>query len=438
MIRPTGNLALLILGGAIIAIIGIALSPALLVLFALLNAGLIVAAAIDVGGLPRAKELELRFVPPAAVELSHEAEAQVRVRPRREVEVDDARLIIEGSPHLEISGDAKVRITPRAPLSTVTIRGVARGEALIDTLTLCMRGRLGLMERIVRFNNQRYDVTVLPDLGPLRQAMLQWNSARQTLEGLKRMRFIGEGQEFDALREFQPGFDTRNIDWAATARLRKLLVREYRDEKNHQVILAFDSGVTMSRTLGERARLDHAISAGLQLGAICLKAGDRVGLWSFDSEPHLYRPPVGGLQNIRTLARATSSIRFSDRASNFTLSLTELQSRLRRRSIVVILTDFEDSITATLMLEALAMLRRRHVVVFVSLRDPAPGELRLQEPADLEALYEATIADQLVRERRAVIRRIRQLGIICIDVEPRRLGVAMINSYLEIKRRGLI
>src|SRR5690606_10749357 len=105
--------------------------------------------------------------------------------------------------------------------------------------------------------------------------------------------------------------------------------------------------------------------------------------------------------------------------TNFTLGLTELMQRLNRRSLVVVMTDFVDSVTASLMVDNLTRLGRRHLVVFVSIRDPGLDELAAAEPRALLGLHRAVVADSLVRERELVLTHLRRLGIFCIDAAPR-------------------
>ena len=125
----------------------------------------------------------------------------------------------------------------------------------------------------------------------------------------------------------------------------------------------------------------------------------------------------------------------SPRETNFTLSLMELAQRQRRRALVVVLSDFTDTITAELMVENLARVRRRHLVLFVALEDPLLGKEADREPSDLLGLHRSVVAHRLLRERAMVFSRLRRCGVHCINAPPGRVSPRLIDRYLDFKRR---
>jgi uncharacterized protein (DUF58 family) len=106
--------------------------------------------------------------------------------------------------------------------------------------------------------------------------------------------------------------------------------------------------------------------------------------------------------------------------------------------LIVVMTDFTDSVTAELMMDNLHRLASRHLVVFVSLRDPLLGDVVNANPDNLVALQRAVVADSFLREREVVLQRLRRRGISCIDANPNEIGMQLLNRYLEIKRREMI
>ncbi|MDX9724171.1 MAG: DUF58 domain-containing protein, partial [Myxococcota bacterium] len=111
--------------------------------------------------------------------------------------------------------------------------------------------------------------------------------------------------------------------------------------------------------------------------------------------------------------------------------------RLRRRAIVVLLTDFADTVSAETLVRNLGQLSRRHLVIFVSVRDPALGTVVQREPGSLVELNESVLAEDVLRDRDVVMQRLRRHGVFCIDASPEEITVQLINRYLEVKRRGL-
>jgi uncharacterized protein (DUF58 family) len=300
-----------------------------------------------------------------------------------------------------------------------------------------MRGPLGLIERRQR-RAVGLTVAVHPDIRPVRSAALRAANRRETAAGSKTMRFIGEGSDFAALREFVPGHDHRAISWRASARHRQLLAREFHAERDQPVIVAVDTGHLMSEPVAGLARLDHAVNAALLLAWSCLKSGDRVGTYAFAAAPGPFRAPEAGLAAFAAIREWAAGLRYGTDETNTTLALTHLSTRLRRRSLIVVMTEFVDVVAARLMIENVGRLARRHLVLFVTLADPAPRRLAGAHPRSMLDVHRAVVAGQLLRERESVLGRLRRLGVHCIESEPGALPQDLVQRYLWIKRRELI
>jgi len=312
-----------------------------------------------------------------------------------------------------------------------------RGKLSIDEAWLRWTGPLGLARRRKRVALRR-PIAVVPDLHPVRAAALRFVGSREITSGAQVERFVGDGSEFDALVEYVPGLDHRAISWRASARHRKLLCQEFRAERNHQVILALDTGHLMSEPLAGLPRLDHAVTSALLLSWASLRMGDRVGLFGFDRAARAWAEPQGGMGAFPRLKALTASLDYSTAETNFTLGLTELSARLRRRSLVVVFTEFVDTVTAELMVENLTRLARRQLVLFVALRDPALDAVASARPRRVDDVYRSVVASDFVRERERVMARLRRVGVQCVDAAPAELSSRLLNRYLDIKRRELI
>jgi uncharacterized protein (DUF58 family) len=232
--------------------------------------------------------------------------------------------------------------------------------------------------------------------------------------------------------------DSRTIDWKSSARHTRLVAREYRAERDHQIVLAFDTGHLMREPLDGIPKLDHAINAGLLLAYTALKTGDRIGLFAFDSKVRLFAEPRGGMGAFPRVRARTSELDYTREETNFTLAFTSLLGRLRRRTLVVAFTDFVDTVTVELMVENLARAAAKHLVLCVTLRDPELSRLARARPDDVAALHRSVVAEELERERAMVLSRLRKLGVHCLEVPSARVSVALVNRYLDIKRRELV
>jgi uncharacterized protein (DUF58 family) len=328
---------------------------------------------------------------------------------------------------LDVSGAGSIARGPRIELRQ-------RGQLTIESLWLRWSGPFGLIEQTRRFPVLR-KVAVLPNTLARRGEDLVLYF-RDALFGAKVQRGWGEGSEFEALREYAPGLDTRFIDWKHSARHRKMLVREFRAERNHPIVLAFDTGHLMREPVDGIPRLDHALGSGLLLARVALGAGDLAGIYSFDSRVRYYAPPARGMQTFRRLQEATAELQYSSEETNFTLGMAELQARLPRRSLIVLFTDFVDTITAELLLDNVRRLVSRHLLVFVTVRDNLLAEIFDTPPTDNRQIARAVLADDFRRDRNVVLEKMERLGVHCIDLPPAEMPVALLNHYLIIKQRG--
>lgn len=437
MPRPTPRTLMLAAAGLALAVLPALGVPAGAEVWLAVILLLLAAVVADAAAAPRAGRLELEVEVPPVLPVDGTGEAVVRLRlpARRPLPTE---VLVELSENLEPAptrhtavggdreGEAVFPLVPRR-----------RGEAAVEEVWVRWRGPLGLVRRVARRRSSA-TVVVTPDLGRVRRRALERLSQRDAPVGRKIERYAGEGSEFHALREWTTGLDRRDIDWKASARHTRLLTREVRAERNHRIVLAVDTGRLMAEPLAGVPRLDHAIHAALLLAAVSLRSGDRVGLYAFDDRPRAFLPPRGGRAALPGVVEQAASLEYSAAETAFTLALTELSRRLRRRSLVVVLTDFVDSITAELMVDNLQRLARRQLVLFVALRDPLLVELTAAEPRHRADLDRAAVAATLLRERREVLGRLALSGVQTVDAAPHEVGPALVDRYLEIKRRERI
>ena len=316
------------------------------------------------------------------------------------------------------------------------VEPVRRGEGSIERYWLRWTGPLGLTWR-QRTESPDRRVPIVPDIAAVREEAIRLFS-RDPSFGLKIQRDTGEGAEFHALRDFQPGMDTRTIDWKHSAKHGSLLAKEYRTERNHQIIFALDSGRVMSEPVAGIPRLDRSLNAALLLSFVSLKLGDRVGLFAFDSKVRVSSGAVSGVRGFAALQRLAAQVDYSDSETNFTLGLATLGGALERRSLIVVFTEFPDSVGAELMIENLQRLAKRHLILFVALRDEELESMVRADPVEPADVSRAVTAQALLRERDLVLARLRRLGAHVIESAPERLGSEVVSAYLDITRRNLL
>jgi uncharacterized protein (DUF58 family) len=435
-LRPTRRGAALFAGGVLIALLPAVGWPRAWPLLLAFWGGAVLAGAADAVFSPRRGDVAWEARPPETLHVGepHSFAVRLSLRAGRPV---TARALIDVGGEVSPPAPATAELRPEGTEVRFTLTPRRRGTARLEAIWIRYRSPLGLWSWTIREEIEA-NFPVLPNLTPVRGTALRFFADRHFRAGLKIERYQGDGTEFDSLKESILGDDPRAIDWKASARHLKLLGRQFRAERNHQIILALDTGRLMSEMLGGIPKLDHALGAALVLAYVGLRSGDRVGLFAFAGSVGPVMNPVAGVSSLGSLIHRSSQIRYSGEETNFTLALTTLAQRLRRRSLVVLLTDFVDTVTAELMIENLGRLSLRHLIVFISIRDPLLAALERVPPSGLEELNRAVVAHDLLQDRETVHRRLRRMGIHPLDVEPGRIGPELINRYLDIKRREMV
>ena len=318
----------------------------------------------------------------------------------------------------------------------VALRALRRGTAQIDRAWLRWRGPLGLIWKQRDFATDN-TVAILPDIQPLYQRGARIFE-RKALAGMISQRDRGEGTDFDALVEFRSGMDRRAIDWKQSARHRKLHGKEFRTERNNQIVFVLDAGRQMCEPVAGLPRIDRAISAALLTAWVALKLGDRVALQAFDSRPRIASGFVSGSGAFAALQGLAAKIDYSLEEANYSFALITLGARLTRRSMVVFFTEFSDAVSAELMVRAAAHLMRTHLLLVVMLRDEELETIVDREPEQAEDIPRAITAAALLRQRQLVINRLRQLGAYVVVSEHDKVGERLAEAYLDLKRKDLL
>ncbi|RWM21586.1 DUF58 domain-containing protein [Mesorhizobium sp.] len=313
---------------------------------------------------------------------------------------------------------------------------VRRGIASFDRLWLRWQGPFGLVWNQVVLPMDR-KVAVLPDVSRARDEAITLLQRSALADGHAQKR-AGQGREFEALKDYQPGMGRRMIDWKRSARHGKLLAREFRIEENNNIVLAIDSGRLMCEPVDGVPKVDRAVTAALLSAFIALKGGDLVSLFSFDARPRVSSGAVRGSPSFSMIQKRAAEIDYSTEETNFTLALTTLAAKLDRRSLVIVFTDFVDPISAELMLRTVGRLTERHLVLFMLMKDVELETLADMAPAAPEDVARAVTAGDLLRQRQVVIGRLRLLGAHVLEADHQRLGPALVERYIQLKEENLL
>lgn len=279
-------------------------------------------------------------------------------------------------------------------------------------------------------------VRVFPNFAPLAGFALFSAEQASRLVGAHIKRRRGEGTDFHQMREYRVGDSLRQIDWKATARARKLISREYQDEKNQQLLMVVDTGRRMLAHEGGLSHFDRALDATLVVSYIALKRGDAVGLFTAGGEQR-WVAPQRGMAAIDTLLRASYDLQPVPVATDYLAAATELALRQRRRALVMVVTNLRDEDIED-VLGAVRLLQRRHLVVVASLRERDLDEVLEQPVDDVRSAVRAAAAARYIAQRAAAHDLLRNHRVSVLDVTCEQLPAALVEQYLSIKRSGML
>ncbi len=329
-------------------------------------------------------------------------------------------------------------LTRAAPVCRVAYRltPLSRGDLAFGAIHLRATGPLGLCARQWSVPAGR-TVKVYPDLTALTREALELARASDAASD-RTIRRPAEGREFESLRDYRQGDDYRTIDWKATARRSKPMVRVYQPERNQPVMLLLDCGRHMAGKVGGRRKLDHAIDAALRVAKVCLDKGDQVGVVAFSTRVLCHLPPRKGKEHLATLTGALYRLEATLEESDYGQALDLAFARHHRRTLVVVFTDLLDPDTSAAVLSRTLALRPRHLPLVVSLADEELEEAAKALPLTVQAAYVRQAAARIEDEHRLTVAKLRDAGALVVRSPASRVSAAAVNEYLRVKAHGLL
>lgn len=313
------------------------------------------------------------------------------------------------------------------------LRPVQRGELRFGPIELRIDSALGLWQLRRRLIEETV-TRVYPNFAALTRFALLTTDNRLSQIGVLQRRRRGEGLDFHQLREYREGDSQRQVDWKATARMRRVISREYQDERDQQIVLLIDCGRRMAAKDGDIAHFDHVLNAALLLAYVSLRQGDAVGFLSTSGTERWFAPRKSA-STVSLILNRVYDLHPTLQTTDYYEAALSVMRRVRKRSLIVILSNLRDEDDEALK-PALALLQSRHLVLFASFREAILSQALAAPVRDFDAaLTHAASADYL-RRRELAFRKMERGGAVCIDVEPQELPIALVNRYIDIKRSG--
>lgn len=316
---------------------------------------------------------------------------------------------------------------------TYTVFPAKRGEYLFGNIQVRQLGAWGLAWHDWHIP-QPQTVAVYPDLLGLRSLSLKLTL--QNSGNIRRAKRLGMGTEFAELREYSTGDDPRLIDWKATARRSRLLLRVLEPEQEQTLMILLDRGRLMTAQVKGLARFDWGLNAALSLALAGLNRGDRVGIGVFDRQMQVWVPPERGQAQLTKLIERLTPIHPVLLEPDYLGAVTHVTSQHTRRALVVLITDLVDKTASSELLLSMGRLAPRYLPFCVTLRDPQIDVQAHTLTQDIPGTYARAVALDLLAQRQVALATLKQRGVLILDAPANQITEQLVDRYLQLKARG--
>jgi len=357
--------------------------------------------------------------------------------PRRMVLFDDV------DPNIETRG-MPVNLKVQAASSLTVEYGLRprrRGLMQFGQAWVRIHGMLGALEFLHRLGDAQ-SIKVFPNFAAVSRYAWLDNDRRLGQIGIKSYHQRGSGTDFKQLADYTPGSSVQDIDWRASQRCGKPIVREYQDERNQRVVFLLDCGRRMRADEGAAdvagSHFDQSLNALMLMSHVALKAGDEVGVVTFANHGDGRRlAPRKGAASLNGLIARLYDLEPSDSQPDYLEAARELMRFQRKRALVILLTNFRDE-DASELKSALSLMRSRHLVVVASLKEKTLREVASQPITGPDDMLEIATAHWFEQSRRQAFRTAVGRDALSLDTEPEGLAVALVNCYHAVKKSGVL
>jgi len=318
-----------------------------------------------------------------------------------------------------------------------------RGDLSIGKFYVRYQSALRLAERWAVAETSA-SVRVLPNLEQAKQQTLYLIRTRQVAMERRRRRLRGLGREFESLREYRTGDEFRNISWTATARRSKLITRVFQVERSQTVWIVLDAGRLLREQIVRGgaslrlSKLDYAVDAALALAQVAMHSGDRVGLLAYGREIQQNCNAGRGASHLHSIVESLALVHPEPYEADHGRAAHALLTEQHRRSLIVWITDLAETAGTPNVVEYALQMTRRHLVLFAAVGQPDLNERVAQRPESEEDMFRYIAAIEIVQRRELLLRRLRQRGVLAMELMPGALAASLVNQYLDIKDRSLI
>lgn len=366
----------------------------------------------------------------------------------------EVRLIVENStardftlilkdefpPELKLNGTREEKFTVEAQTVAEFSYGLTppkRGNYQFGQTAVRFLSHLGLGWCQTNVGEKQF-VKVYPNMRRAREAELKALGANSYLAVQRKAVRRGEGREFESMRDYVRGDELRHISWTATARRSKLTTRQYQIERDQTILIAIDAGRLMTGRIADETKFDTAIHACLSLMSMAARGGDNAGLVIFGRKVEKFLPPKRGVEHIDAVLEALHDIEPQLIEPSYPQAFQFIAANLKKRALIVILTDLVDKDSSKELLASLKLLRPRHLPLVVTIGDRDLNATVSRIPEDLKEVFTQSAAEEIIHQRDSALRLVETQGGLALDVNSANLTPRLLETYLKVKERGLL
>ncbi len=346
----------------------------------------------------------------------------------------------EFPPEMKLKGkrDARFKIQAQtAARFSYDLTPLGRGKYYFGKTAVRFLSRLGLIWCQAELGAAE-TVKVYPNMRRAKEVELKALGANSLVAAQRKAVRRGEGREFESMRDYVRGDELRHISWTTTARRGRLTTRQYTIERDQTIIIAIDSGRLMTGRIEQESKLDSAIQAALALMSAAARGGDNVGVLTFVRRIRRYLPPKRGVEHMDAVLEALHDLQPEMIQPSYTRAFQFIAANIKKRALVVILTDLVDKDSSRELLEALRLLRPRHLPLVVTIGDRDLNTAVSKVPDDLHEVFVQSAAGEIIYQREAALRLVETQGGLALDVTAATLAPRLLQTYLRVKERGLL
>lgn len=260
----------------------------------------------------------------------------------------------------------------------------------------------------------------------------------QTQGGESEQQHAGAGGDLLILREYQRGDQLKMIDWKATARTGKHIVRLFTEEQHLDIVIMLDAGRPSRVQAGSLDRLHHFINVSARLAEKAVTNGDNVGLMVFAEQPMMSVVPARGHRALTQVRHALEKTRSSQSDSNPLTAFMQIQKWLKHRSLILLLSDLDISDTGSQLIKAIKLVTPKHLVVVASVVDETVTGIMNQKANIAIDPYNALAAQEVEHLIHNSILHIQRLGSHVLRTPPHTLDAKVLQLYQQLRVRKKI